>query len=77
MTRDEYLRRAAALHTEWSLRYADRIPADMGAAEPHHDNGENDLPEHHHDVSAPSAFEDILMEKLDKLTQEYQGSGRR
>lgn len=75
MTREEYLQRAAALHTEWSLRYADRIPADPGVSDPH--DGESDLAEHHHDVSAPSAYDDILNEKLTALTEQYQAAGGR
>lgn len=77
MTRDEFLRRVAKLNEDWSKRYADRIEMEPAVSDPHNPGGYSDLPEHHHAVSAPSAYADILDERLDALIQEYQASGGR
>jgi hypothetical protein len=74
VNRQEYLRRAAEIHTAWSARYADRIEPATGASSPHEPGGESDFAEHHHDVSAPPHFADLLDEQLQALTQEYQAS---
>lgn len=75
MTRDEYLRRAGEIHARWSLRYADRIEPALSESNPHpgHED-ESDFAEHHHDVSATSAYADLLDEELDRLTEEYQAN---
>lgn len=75
MTKDEYLRRAAKLQEDWSLRYADRIEPEPAVSDLHDGAEYSDLPEHHDMVSAPSAYADLLDEKLYELTREYHASG--
>lgn len=77
MTKDEYLRRAGQIHADWSLRYADRIEPELSESNPHGSPDESDFAEHHHDVSAPSAYSDLLEEQLDALTREYHTSTAR
>jgi|SoiMetStandDraft_5_1073268.scaffolds.fasta_scaffold603465_1 hypothetical protein len=73
MNRQEYLDTAQKLHTEWNLRYADRIEPAEGASDPHAGpGGDSDFAEHHADVSAPPHYADLLDEKLQALTAQYQ-----
>lgn len=72
MTREEFLARAAALHTEWNKRYADSIEPDRSVVP--EGEGQDDFAQHHADVSAPSAYADLLDEKMDALIREYHAS---
>jgi hypothetical protein len=72
VSRDEYLRRAAAITQAWNLRYADRIETAYPAGSHPHDGVNSDYAQHHAIMSAPPEYDDILNEKLLALTLEYQ-----
>lgn len=70
MTRDEYLRETARLHSEWTRKYAHRVAPAPELATPNR-SGKSDLALHHADIAAPADWVDELENALDELTDRY------
>jgi len=78
VTRDEFLRQAAALHREWTARVADTVrarSADQRVGLPA--GTPTDYPEHHHDISAKPQLEADYHAALQALIRNYRRTGRR
>ena len=71
MTRTEFLADLARLHTEWSERVADDVPASIEDQAP---SGDTDYPEHHHDVSATPEQEGEYLSAVAALIGRWRAS---